>query len=301
MHLRLLLVLLAGSLISSLQAAGLVPMLGQPQQFPVQTHAGAGSAQYFCFNPALSMAQQYGGGTRNLGCGPRRVSQFFLEILVWETLTLCLSGRVHGEVEDSVATFVKECVAKPASNQQRKKWLVPFPLPGLQEVTPSKLDVTMRLLIPKGVASHDFWLKKMQALSMDAAGPLIHDLQLEATGSVVDPEMSQAVKHSLSLMGNFFARLTKERRRKVLLGLHKDLAHMANEDIAEAKGVLFGEGAADRIQKRSDVLKSLRKAKQPFRKGGAQGKGQLGHREGAGQLRNCLGNRPWFQKQRPTP
>ncbi len=76
---------LAGPLISSLQAAGLVPTLGQPQQFPAQTNAGPGSAQYFGFNPALTMAQLYGGGTRNLGGGPRRVSQFSLEILVRET------------------------------------------------------------------------------------------------------------------------------------------------------------------------------------------------------------------------
>ncbi len=55
----------------------------------------------------------------------------------------------------------------------------------------------------------------------------------------VDPEVSQAVKHSLSLMGNFFARLTKERRRKVLLRLHKDLARMADEDFAEVGCTLW--------------------------------------------------------------
>ena len=47
------------------------------------------------------------------------------------------------------------------------------------------------------------------------------------------------------------------------MGLNKDLAHMADEDF-ESTGVLFGVGAIDRIEKRSGVLESLRRVKQPF-------------------------------------
>ena len=67
----------------------------------------------------------------------------------------------------------------------------------------------------------------------------------------------------IALLGNFYARLTKERRRKVLVGIHKDLSHMADEEF-DANDVLFGEGAVDRIQKWSDALKTLRRVKQPF-------------------------------------
>ena len=181
----------------------------------------------------------------------------------------------EGEVDDTIATFVRECVAKPASNQQRKKWIDAYPLPKLQEISLPQMDMTLRLLVSKEVLSHDLWLKKLQALSMDAAGPLIHLLQQQVEGPHADPEVTTAVKQALSLMGNFFARLTKERRRKALLGLNKDLAHMADEDF-EATGVLFGVGAIDRIEKRSGVLKSLRRVKQPFRGAVRRGKAYLG-------------------------
>ena len=48
-------------------------------------------------------------------------------------------------------------------------------------------------------------------------------------------------------MGNVFARLTKERRRKVLVGIHNDLAHMADEEF-KASDVLFGEDVVERVK-----------------------------------------------------
>ena len=69
-----------------------------------------------------------------------------------------------------MATFVRECVAKPVSN---KRWIGVYLQPKLPEVIPPKMDMTMRLLVSKEVSNHDFWLTKLQALAMDAAGLLI--------------------------------------------------------------------------------------------------------------------------------
>ena len=130
--------------------------------------------------------------------------------------------------------------------------------------------MTIKLLVPKHVSSHDTWLQKMQALCLDAYAPLLALLNEQASGNQPTPEeLTSAVQYSLKLTGNVFARLTKERRRKVLTAIHKDLAHMADEEF-KATDVLFCEDVVDRIKKRHDALRILRKVKQPFPKGGAQ-------------------------------
>ena len=188
----------------------------------------------------------------------------------------------QGSLEEGLKSFVKQCVQSPLTNQQRKKALEKYPLPNVSELRPPKLDPTMKLLVGKSVNSHDGWLQKMQALCLDAYAPLLNLLNEQASGSQPSAEgMSSAVKCSLKLMGNMFSRLTKERRRKVLVGIHKDLAHMADEEFSQTDA-LFGEDAVERVKKRHDALKTLRSVKQPFQKGGAQKRGCFGRWENQG-------------------
>ena len=138
----------------------------------------------------------------------------------------------------------------------------------------------------------------MQALCSDAYAPLLALLNEQASGSQPSAdELSSAVKCSLKLMGNVFARLTKERRRKVLMGIHKDLAHMADEEF-KASDVLFGEDVVERVKKRHDALKTLRTVKQPFQKGGAQKRNHFGRRENTGYSQQGRFN---FKKARYHP
>ena len=68
---------------------------------------------------------------------------------------------------------------------------------------------------------------------------------------------------------NFCACLTKERHWKVILEIHRDFTHMADEDF-EATGVLFGDGAVDRIQKWLEALKHSEELNSLFRRAGLQ-------------------------------
>ena len=146
--------------------------------------------------------------------------------------------------------------------------------------------MTLKLLVSKPVSAHDGWLQKLQALCLDAYAPLLALLSEQASGSQPTPEeLSSAVKCSLKLMGNVFARLTKDRRRKVLTGIHKDLAHMAEEQF-KATTALFGEDAVERLKKRHDALKTLRTIKQPFQKDGTQRTNRFGRRENQGYTSN---------------
>ena len=65
------------------------------------------------------------------------------------------------------------------------------------------------------------------------------------------------------------------------MGIHKDLAHMADKEFKQAD-VLFGEDVVERVKKRHDALKTLRSVKQPFQKGGAQKRNRFGRRENQG-------------------
>ena len=170
----------------------------------------------------------------------------------------------------------------PLTNQQRKKALDKYPLPNIPDLRPPKLDMTMKLLVGKSICAHDSWLQKMQALCLDAYAPLLNLLNEQASGTQPSVEdLSSAVKCSLKLTGNIFSRLTKEGRRKVLVGIHKDLAHMADEEFKQAD-VLFGEDVVERVKKRHDALKTLRSVKQPFQKNSAQKRNCFGRRENQG-------------------
>ena len=164
----------------------------------------------------------------------------------------------QGSIDEGLKSFIKQCVQSLLTNQQRKKALEKYPLPNVSELRPPKLDMTMKLLVGKSVSSHDGWLQEMQALCLDAYAPLLNLLNEQASGTQPSVEdTSSAVKYSLKLMGNIFCCLTKERHRKVLVGIHKDLAHMADKEFKQAD-VLFGEDVVERVKKRHDALKTLR-------------------------------------------
>ena len=198
-------------------------------------------------------------------------------------------------VSPGLESFLKSCVAAPLTNVQRKKCLDQFPKPQVPELRPPRLDPTLKLLVPKGATGHDGWLQKMQALAIDAYAPLVSLLQSNEGGNPSKEDTRAAIRCSLKLMGNLFARLSQERRRKALCAIHKDLGHMAEEDFGSAQS-LFGDRVVDRIKARHDALKALRSAKQPFRKGGAQKAGQPGRREVQGQ--SHLKSRPPFKRPR---
>ena len=309
---------LSGPLISSLQAAGALPSSSQPRGlggFPAcraypQPPTQAGPAQFFP-HPGFSQYDGYSAypqfipPMRNTHSHDYRRSALLSDS---DTLSQSEEGsldpddqlRVHpdwdedidlplrGTVSEDIASFLKETVSKPATNAQRKEWIEKHSLPKVPELAPPKMDMTMRLLVSKDISSHDQWLKKMQTTTYEAAGPLIHLLSsLEGEEEMDTDRVKEALKLSLSLMGNAFARFSQERRRKILVGINSQLGHMADEDF-DSSDVLFGEGAVDRIKKRTEAIKTLQRVKQPFRQGGAQGRGQPVHRGKQGHFRHSV-------------
>ena len=78
---------------------------------------------------------------------------------------------------------------------------------------------------------------------LDAYAPIVSLLDGIAEGGSSSPEELQAaLKCSLRLMGNVFARLTQEKRWKVLTAIHKDIGRMVEEDFDSSK-VLWGGGS----------------------------------------------------------
>ena len=120
-----------------------------------------------------------------------------------------------------------------------------------------RLDATLKLLVPKTTSGHDNWLQKIQALAVDTYAPIVALLNRAEGNPPSDEETRGALRCSLKLMGNLFARLSQERQRKILCSIHKDLGHMAEEKFKDPQS-LFGEEIVDRVKKRHDALKSLR-------------------------------------------
>ena len=182
-------------------------------------------------------------------------------------------------IMDSVRDLVLESIRAPLSNQDRKKNLGKYSQPSIEELRPPHLDTTLKILVSKGISAHDAWLQKVQALCLDAYAPMVSLLNQQAKGfSPSHEELQSVLQCSMRLMGNVFARLNQERRRKVLTGISKDLAHMADEPFDSSRA-LFGDKAVDKIKNRHEALKTLRSVKQPFRKGGAQRSNRPGRRD----------------------
>ena len=195
---------------------------------------------------------------------------------------------LKGAVSEDIASFLKETVKKSSTNTWRKQWVEKCSLPKVQEVIHPKMDMPMRLLVSKEICPHDQWLKKLQTTAYETAGPLIHLLScLEGEEEIDTDGVKDTLKLSLSLVGNTFAHFSQERRRKILVGINSQLGHMADEAF-DSSDILFGEGAVDRIKKSDEAIKTLQKANQPFRRGGAQGRGQPVHRQKQGHSRHSV-------------
>ena len=217
---------------------------------------------------------------------------------------VCLT-QVHKSTEDFL------CKAFTAvSNTDRRQIRQEFIVPDTPFTTAPRLDKVMAVECSKSLKSADNSLSRIQALFLDAVGPLSGLLEKVNTGTEISIEdMEGAVKAALTFIGNASSQCTSLRRTGILEEYNKDLVSFGQESaelFASATNTLFGpsfpEKAAEHIkqlqtlrQARGSVSKSnqvfskapshgytqrggkytlqRRQATQPYYKGGARGRG----------------------------
>ena len=86
-----------------------------------------------------------------------------------------------------------------------------------------KLDNTLRAQVPKDCKDADRTLSRLQALVLDAVGPLTNLLERKQAGQLTTEAAADAAQQALRFLGNAHANIATERRKRVISHLSKDL------------------------------------------------------------------------------
>ena len=180
------------------------------------------------------------------------------------------------EVSEETAQVVNAAFKTPLANTARQALRRQFGVPKLDTTKCPKLDTVIKCNLSKEVKDADSQLARIHTLVLDAVAPLVQVLEEAASKTLTAESATKAAKTALSLIGNTSCQLAKERRKKVLKELNKDLQPLAEVEgtFAEAAPLLFGNGFEKQMKDHVEALKCLRKStgrpqnsEQFFRKG----------------------------------
>ena len=175
--------------------------------------------------------------------------------------------QVHRDTE----TFLREAF-NPVSNAERRQLRQQFIVPDTPFTTAPRLDKVMAAECSKSVKSADNLLSRIQALFLDAVGPLSQLLDGAHSGSQLTiDDMEDAVKAALTFLGNASSQCISLRRVGILEEYNKDLVSFSQEStdlFASATNTLFGPSFPEKASEHLKQLQTLRqargKANQPF-------------------------------------
>ena len=168
------------------------------------------------------------------------------------------------QVQESTKDFLRKAFV-PMNNAERRQLRQQFIIPDAMFTASPRLDKVMATECSKSTKSADQQLSRMQALFLDAVGPLSGLLDDINKGTEVTlDDMEGAVKAALTFMGNASSQCTSLRRVGILEEYNKDLVSFSQESedlFASATGTLFGPSFAEKAAEHLKQLQTLRRAK----------------------------------------
>ena len=191
------------------------------------------------------------------------------------------------EVGPRTEEHIKRSFVSLPNSDRRQLWNG-FALPKVAVTKMPSLDPVMAAQCSKSTKANDKVLARLQALTLDAVGPLMSILEkLNSSDAKIDAdEVGYAVESAVMLLGNASAL----RRQKILKEYNKDLLSFAQdreEEFTKAAPQLFGaqfpKDAADHLEQ----VAALRRAKSSA---GNQFFGRLLHPSGQASNRTLQGN-----------
>ena len=111
---------------------------------------------------------------------------------------------------------IKGPILNTAQLQTRKG----YSFPGVEDTKCPKLDWVIKQNLSKEA---DAAAAKLQTLTLDAVAPLVHIPEEAKKDTLTVQSAAEAAKSALVLLGNASAHMTKDRRKKVVKDLNKDL------------------------------------------------------------------------------
>ena len=166
--------------------------------------------------------------------------------------------KVDKETED----FLHEAFST-MENEDRKDLRRQFIVPDTPFTMAPYLDKVMAAECSKGTKATDQAHSKIQALFLDAVGPLTQLLDgINKGQKLVIEDVEAAVKAALSLMGNASSHCTALRRTNVLEEYNKDLVSFGQDSelFTSATTTLFGPSFHEKAVEHLKQLQTLRQA-----------------------------------------
>ena len=172
------------------------------------------------------------------------------------------------QVSAVTKSLLKDTFTKTVPNGTRRRWRQAFGMPSCDATKCPKLDATIKAQVPKSCKDGDRHLARLQALVLDAVGPLTHIVEQAQQGSLIPDTAAEAATQALRFLGNASASISLDRRRQVAEHINKDLKPLLEDEerFKEAPPHLFGRDFEKSAKEHMDSVRSLRKIAQPQNK-----------------------------------
>ena len=168
--------------------------------------------------------------------------------------------QVHKSTEEFLRTAFTS-----VSNADRRQLRQRFIVPDTPFTAAPRLDKVMAAECSKNLKSADTSLSRIQALFLDAVGPLSDLLDKVNNSTELSVEdMEGTVKAALTFIGNAFSQYTTLRRTGILEEYNKDLVSFSQESgelFASATNTLFGPSFPGKAAEHIKQLQTLRQAR----------------------------------------
>lgn len=165
-------------------------------------------------------------------------------------------------VSESTEKLLRDSFTKGVSNPARKQWRERYGDPRCVQTRIPKMDKMVRDRLRPDTAKTDRSLARLQALAMDAVGPLTSIVDKGEKRTLTADEAIAAAKQALKFLGNTAVQFSRERRKRAITDMNPKLTDLADVDSIYEKAApqLFGDQFAAEAKNREDQLKCLDRA-----------------------------------------
>ena len=208
-------------------------------------------------------------------------------------------------VSENTEKLLQDSFTKGVSNPARKQWRERYGDPKCVQTRIPKMDKMVRDRLRTDTAKTDRSLARLQALAMDAVGPLTSIVEKGEKGTLSLDGAIAAAKQGLKFLGNTAVQFSRERRKRAITDMNPKLTDLADMDSIYEKAApqLFGDQFAAEAKNREDQLRCLDRASgrgrgqnfqygrpPSFRRGGGYQAPRRGHNRGRGRFQPYQSN-----------
>ena len=165
-------------------------------------------------------------------------------------------------VLESTNTLLQESFLKGIPNATRRQMREKFGDPKCPPTRVPKMDKMVKDRITQESVKLDKSLARLQALVVDAVGPMTTILEEGEKGSLNAELAMNAARMALRFLVNASVQLSRERRKRAIAEMNNKLIELAEKDsiYEDASPMLFGDQFAKQAKEREDQLRCLDRA-----------------------------------------